>query len=180
MDRREFVLGSAVAGVAAGRAPLPTTRVSAPQSPPASELEEATLEQLQAGMTSGRWTSRSITEQYLARIEAVDRTGPRLNSVIEVNPDALQIAGELDAERKAKGPRGPLHGIPVLVKDNLDSGDRMQTTAGSLALVGTPAPRDSTVVAKLREAGAVLLGKTNLSEWANYRSTTSTSGWSGR
>jgi len=180
MDRREFLLGSAVAGVGAARASLPPPPGSAPQPAQAFELEEATLEQLQAGMTSGRWTSRSITEQYLARIEAVDRTGPRLNSVIEVNPDALQIAGELDAERKAKGPRGPLHGIPVLVKDNLDSGDRMQTTAGSLALVGTPAPRDSTVVAKLREAGAVLLGKTNLSEWANYRSTTSTSGWSGR
>ena len=182
MDRREFLLSSVVTGIAASqpRPPASTPDSPAPAPVQAFELEEATLEQLQAGMRSGRWTSRSITEQYLARIEAVDRAGPRLNSVIEVNPDAVQIAAELDAERKAKGPRGPLHGIPVLVKDNLDSGDKMQTTAGSLALVGTPAPRDSTVVMKLREAGAVLLGKTNLSEWANYRSTTSTSGWSGR
>jgi amidase len=182
MDRREFLLSSAVAGIAAGRPPLvqESPARSAAGSPQAFELEEATLDQLQAGMTSGRWTSRSITEQYLARIEAIDRAGPRLNAVIEVNPDALQIAEALDAERKTKGPRGPLHGVPVLVKDNLDSGDRMQTTAGSLALVGSPAPRDATVVAKLRAAGAVLLGKTNLSEWANYRSTTSTSGWSGR
>lgn len=191
MDRRAFVQRTLSAGVAvqlspAGRA-VPSSPAAAaaadaalPVAVPAFELEEVTVQQLAEGMASGRWTARSIAEQYLARIEAVDRAGPRLNAVIELNPEALELADRLDAERKTRGPRGMLHGIPVLVKDNLDSGDRMQTTAGSLALVGAPAPRDSTVVAKLRQAGAVLLGKTNLSEWANYRSTNSTSGWSGR
>jgi len=180
MDRREFLLSSAAAGFAAR--PRASATPATGRSPAAQsfELDEITIAQLQEGMGSGRWTARGIAEQYLARIEAIDRAGPRLNSVIELNPEALAIAEQLDAERKAKGPRGPLHGIPVLVKDNLDTGDRMQTTAGSLALVGTPALRDATVVARLREAGAVLLGKTNLSEWANYRSTRSTSGWSGR
>ncbi|NCW44424.1 MAG: amidase [Gemmatimonadaceae bacterium] len=131
-------------------------------------------------MQAGTLTSRALTAAYLARIAAVDASGPTLKAVIEVNPEALRIAAERDAERRAGRIRGPLHGIPVLVKDNLDSADTMQTTAGSLALVGKPAPRDSTVVAKLREAGAVLLGKTNLSEWANFRSTRSVSGWSGR
>lgn len=180
MDRREFLQSTVAAG---GVARLPVLKgapppISAAQA--AFELEEATVQALSDGMRSGRWTARGIAEQYLGRIEAVDKRGPVLNSVIELNPDALMIADALDEERKAKGPRGPLHGIPVLVKDNLDSGDRMQTTAGSLALAGTPAPKDSTVVARLRAAGAVLLGKTNLSEWANYRSTNSTSGWSGR
>jgi amidase len=144
------------------------------------DVAEKSVEQLQKAMTSGRVTSREITRQYLARIKAIDKAGPKLNSVIEVNPDALKIAADLDRERKEKGPRGPLHGIPVLVKDNLATGDSMQTTAGSLALVGAKAPRDAFVVAKLREAGAVILGKTNLSEWANIRSTRSTSGWSSR
>jgi amidase len=139
--------------------------------------EEATIADLQAAMTSGKLTSRALTEAYLARIREVD---PKLKSVLEVNPDALAIADALDAERKTKGPRGPLHGVPVLVKDNIATGDRMETTAGSLALVGAKAPRDAFLIARLRAAGAVLLGKTNLSEWANIRSTRSSSGWSGR
>lgn len=149
-------------------------------SVPAFELEEATLADLQKGMQSGQWTSRKICEAYLQRVEQVDKQGPMLRSILETNPDALAIADELDRERKAKGPRGPLHGIPVLVKDNLDTHDRMTTTAGSLALEGSIPAQDSTVVKKLREAGAVILAKTNLSEWANIRSTKSSSGWSGR
>jgi amidase len=144
------------------------------------ELDEITVAQLQAGMKSGQYTSQSITEKYLARIDAIDKTGPTLKSVIETNPDALSVAADLDAERKAKGPRGPLHGIPVLIKDNIDTADRMMTTAGSLALVGAKPLQDSFVAQKLREGGAVILGKTNPSEWANIRSSHSTSGWSGR
>jgi amidase len=131
-------------------------------------------------MEKGRWTARSLTEKYLSRIEEIDRRGPALNSVIEVNPDALTIAESLDRERKQKGARSPLHGIPVLIKDNIDTADRMMTTAGSLALVGAKPLRDAFVAERLRAAGAVILGKTNLSEWANFRSTHSTSGWSGR
>jgi amidase len=144
------------------------------------ELDEATIRQLQEGMTAGRYTSHRLVELYTERINAIDRKGPTLRSVIELNPDALSIADALDAERKSGRVRGPLHGIPVLIKDNIDSGDRMMTTAGSLALTGSSAPRDAFVTAKLRAAGVVLLGKTNLSEWANFRSTKSTSGWSGR
>ena len=136
--------------------------------------------ELQARMTRGALTSRALTTAYLARIAAIDAAGPTLRSVIEVNPDALSIAAALDDERRAGRVRGPLHGIPVLIKDNIDTADRMQTSAGSLALVGTPAPRDAFVAERLRAAGAVILGKTNLSEWANFRSTRSTSGWSGR
>jgi len=131
-------------------------------------------------MQSGRETSRSLVEKYLARIEAVDRGGPALRSVLETNPDALAMADQLDAERKARGPRGPLHGIPILLKDNIATADRMMTTAGSLALAGTRPPKDAFIVERLREAGVVILGKTNLSEWANFRSTHSSSGWSGR
>jgi amidase len=149
-------------------------------APPAFELEEATVADLQKRMTAGSLTAHALTKQYLDRIAAVDKRGPALNSVIELNPDALSIAAALDAERKAKGPRGPLHGMPVLIKDNIDTADRMMTTAGSLALLGSIAARDSVVAERLRAAGAVLLGKTNLSEWANYRSSHSTSGWSGR
>jgi len=138
------------------------------------------IAKLQAQMASGATTSRKLVEHYLARIAAIDARGPSINSVIEVNPDALKIADELDAERARKGPRGPMHGIPVLLKDNIDTGDRMLTTAGSLALAGAPAAQDAFLVTKLRAAGAVILGKTNLSEWANWRSTRSTSGWSGR
>ncbi len=151
--------------------------------PPASvgfALEEATIADLQQRMQSGRETARSLAEQYVARIEAIDRTGPALHSVIELNPDALAIADRLDAERKSRGPRGALHGIPVLIKDNIATADGMMTTAGSLALAGAKPPRDAFIVERLRAAGAVILGKTNLSEWANFRSTRSTSGWSGR
>src|SRR5215218_261568 len=131
-------------------------------------------------MRTGRYTARSITELYLGRMDAVDKAGPAINSVIERNPDAVRIAEERDAERKAGRVRGPLHGIPVLIKDNIDTADKMRTSAGSLALGESIAPRDAFIAAKLREAGAVILGKTNLSEWANFRSTHSTSGWSGR
>lgn len=147
---------------------------------PDFDLDEATLDSLRKQLDSGQLTTRSLTEKYMTRIEEVDRRGPTLKSVIELNPDALQIASQLDAERRAKGPRSPLHGIPVLIKDNIATADKMQTTAGSLALVDSKPPKDSAVAARLRAAGALILGKTNLSEWANFRSTHSTSGWSGR
>ena len=147
---------------------------------PAFPLEETTAAQLGEWMTSGRYTARQIAELYLRRIEEIDRNGPALHSVIEINPDALAIADALDVERKASGPRGPLHGVPILLKDNIDTADRMLTTAGSLALEGSRPAKDAFVVARLRAAGAVILGKTNLSEWANFRSTRSSSGWSGR
>jgi amidase len=144
------------------------------------EFEETTIAELQEAMCSGRHTARSIAQAYLERIQDVDKQGALLNSVIELNPDAIAIAENLDNERRAGHVRGALHGIPILIKDNIDTGDRMQTTAGSRALVGQPAPRDAYIVEKLRESGAVILGKTNLSEWANIRSKNSTSGWSGR
>jgi amidase len=144
------------------------------------ELDEITIADLQEGMKSGRFTARSLVEKYSARIEEIDKQGPAVNSIIEMNPDALSIAERLDEERKAEGPRGPMHGIPVLIKDNIDTADRMMTTAGSLALLGSRPARDSWVAQRLRSAGAVILGKTNLSEWANIRSSHSTSGWSGR
>ena len=147
---------------------------------PPFELDEMTVAQLQDAMANGRYTSRRLVDLYLQRIEAIDRNGPALRSVIEVNPEAQSIADALDAERKTKGSRGPLHGIPVLIKDNIDTADRMSTTAGSLALEGSIAARDAFVVTRLRAAGAVILGKTNLSEWANFRSMKSASGWSGR
>ena len=141
---------------------------------------EATIDDLQARMRAGTLTAHELTAAYLARIAEVDQAGPKLHAVLEVNPEALAIADALDVERKAGRVRGPLHGIPVLIKDNIDTADRMATTAGSLALLGQKPPRDAHVAARLREAGAVILGKTNLSEWANYRSTNSSSGWSGR
>ena len=144
------------------------------------ELDETTIAQLQDWMTSGRYSSRQLTEMYLRRIEEIDRSGPQLRSISEVNPDAIAIAARLDDERKTKGPRGPLHGIPIVIKDNIDTADRMTTTAGSLALQGSIPTRDAFVVERLRAAGAVIVAKTNLSEWANFRSTKSTSGWSGR
>ncbi|MGZ8515877.1 MAG: amidase [Chitinophagaceae bacterium] len=144
------------------------------------ELNEVTIDELQQKMQSGAYTSRAITELYLKRIEAIDKAGPALNAVIEVNPDAIAIADAMDKERKAGRVRGPLHGIPVLIKDNIDTADKMLTTAGSLALEGHKAAKDAFIVQQLREAGAVLLGKTNLSEWANFRSNRSTSGWSSR
>jgi amidase len=143
-------------------------------------LDEVTIADLQNGMKSGKYTAQSLVEMYSERIEQVDKHGPAVNSVLELNPDAASIAKSLDDERKAKGPRSPLHGIPVLIKDNIDTADRMMTTAGSLALVGSKPKKDSFVAQQLRKAGAVILGKTNLSEWANIRSSHSTSGWSGR
>src|SRR5260370_13665484 len=145
------------------------------------ELDEITIDDLQKAFESGQYSSRSLSEKYLARVAEIDKAGPRVNAVIELNPDALQIADALDQERRSKGPRGPLHGIPVLIKDNIDTSDRMNTTAGSLALLGSHgAPNRAFVAAQLRKAGAMILGKTNLSEWANIRSSHSTSGWSGR
>ena len=186
IDRRQFLRFGAVGGAmgVAARA-LGRVRVEAaakPVRPAASAVavEEATIDGLQAQMAAGTLSSRRLTQAYLDRIEALDRRGPALRSVIETNPDALSIADGLDAERKAKGARGPLHGIPILLKDNLDTADRMTTTAGSLALAGSVPLRDSFVAQRLREAGAVLLGKANLSEWANIRSSHSSSGWSGR
>jgi len=153
---------------------------SKPSPAPPFDLEETTVVELQGGMGSGRYTSRGIVEQYLARIAAMDRAGPSLHSIIETNPEALDLAEQLDRERASKGPRGPLHGIPVLLKDNIGTADRMTTTAGSLALEGSIPPRDSHVAERLRAAGAVLLAKANMSEWANIRSTRSSSGWSAR
>ena len=169
---RRFVLFAVLLFTAAAAAQPPAR--------PPFELEEATIADLQQRMQSGRATARSLAEQYLARIEAIDRNGPTLRSVLELNPEALAIADELDAERKSRGPRGPLHGVPILLKDNIATADRMMTTAGSLALAGVKPPKDAFLVDRLRKAGAVILGKTNLSEWANFRSTKSTSGWSGR
>ena len=163
--------------LSAGRALAAATPAS-PVKP--FQFDEATISDLQSRMKSGEISAQTLTAVYLTRIDEVDKTGPRLNSVIEVNPDAVAIAEELDKERKEKGPRGPMHGIPVLIKDNIETADRMQTTAGSLALVGSRPAQDSGVARRLREAGAVILGKTNLSEWANIRSSHSTSGWSGR
>ena len=146
----------------------------------AFDVAEKTVAELQAAMASGKTTAQQLVRLYLARITALDKAGPKLNSVIELNPDALAIAAALDAERKVKGARGPLHGIPVLLKDNIATADKMHTTAGSLALMDMTPPRDAALVSRLRDAGAVILGKTNLSEWANMRSTRSTSGWSAR
>ena len=144
------------------------------------ELDEITVRELQEGMESGRLTARSIAELYLGRIEALDRAGPGLRSVIEINPQAGEIADQLDAERRAGNVRGQLHGVPVLIKDNIDTADQMTTTAGSFALEGSIPSQDSFVAGRLREAGALILGKANLSEWANFRSNDSSSGWSGR
>jgi amidase len=147
---------------------------------PPTKHNEATIVQLQAEMASGKLTSEDLTKEYLKRIAALDQSGPNVNSVIELNPDALNMAKNADKLRKKGTVLGPLHGIPILLKDNIDTGDQMQTSAGSFALVGQPAQQDSTIAARLRAAGAVILGKTNLSEWANFRSFESTSGWSGR
>lgn len=141
-------------------------------------MQSPTILDLQAHLAYGTLTATGLVETYLARIEAINRSGPRLNAVLELNPDALAIADALDAERRAQGPRGPLHGIPILLKGNIDTADRMTTTAGSLALAGSIAPQDAFIVQRLRQAGAVILGKANLSEWANFRSSRSTSGWS--
>ncbi|MEJ7808310.1 MAG: amidase [Telluria sp.] len=174
MDRRHFV-GLGVAGAAAV---LARDAVAAPLA--ASEVLEAGVMVQQARMQAGTLTAQSLVRQYLARIAAVDKAGPRINAIIELNPDALAIAAAMDRERSAGKLRGPLHGIPVLLKDNIATFDKMSTTAGSLALDGVRAVRDAHIVTQLRAAGAVILGKTNLSEWANLRSSHSTSGWSAR
>jgi amidase len=176
LHRRAFLS----AGLATGAAALlGGDRAAAPAK--GLVLEEATVANLEAGMAAGRWTAVDLVRKYQARIGALDQAGPKLNAVIELNPDALAIAKALDAEWKAGKLRGPLHGIPVLIKDNIDTADAMKTTAGSLALAGAPRPRaDAFIVQQLRAAGAVILGKTNLSEWANLRSTRSSSGWSAR
>jgi amidase len=188
LSRRAFLGGTAAATAlvtldSQAQAPRPAGQ-AAPAGAPAAkafELEEATVADLQAGLQSGKHTAHGLAERYLARIQELDRKGSLpLLSVIELNPDALAIAAALDKERKEKGPRGPMHGIPVLIKDNIATADRMQTTAGSLALVGAVPSKDAFIVERLRAAGAVILGKTNLSEWANFRSTKSSSGWSGR
>jgi amidase len=184
-DRRQF-LQAGLLGAAAVALPVdPATAATGAESKGTEkgepfELDELTVGDLQEAMKSGKETARSLVKKYQGRIEAIDQKGPALNSVIEFNPDALEIAEALDKERKAKGPRGPLHGIPVLIKDNIDTADRMHTTAGSLALVDARPPEDAFLVRRLRDAGAVILGKTNLSEWANIRCSYSTSGWSGR
>jgi amidase len=185
MNRREFLSSALLAGAAAttgaSGAAMQTQDGSEPgRNGPPFELEGVSIAQLGAGMAAGKYTSRGLVEAYVRRIESLDRRGPTLRAVLEINPDALTIADELDAERKSKGPRGALHGVPILLKDNIDTADRMTTTAGSLALEGTIAPRDSFLARKLREAGAVLLGKANLSEWANFRGHRSSSGWSAR
>jgi amidase len=182
-SRRQFLKLGTCAGALAATGPVlrGSTEVAhvAYQAKP-FEFEEATVSDLQNAMQTGRHTARAIAESYLARIAELDKHGPMVNSVIELNPDALATAEALDRERKAKGTRGPLHGVPVLIKDNIDTADKMTTTAGSLALLGSTPPKDAFIVERLRAAGAVILGKTNLSEWANFRSTHSTSGWSGR
>jgi amidase len=188
VSRRNFLKASGTAGAAGALAGAGTVAgaagdMAAPDHDhhvPSFPFEEATIAQLQAAMTAGRLSSRRLTQAYLRRIRRIDLSGIQLNSVIEVNPDALEIAAELDHERRRGHLRGPLHGIPILVKDNFATRDRMETTAGSLALVGAEVPRDAFVVRQLRRAGAVILGKANLSEWANFRSTQSSSGWSGR
>jgi amidase len=186
MHRRDFLRLTALTSTAAllgiGRPNLKATIAErrSPWKVKPSSLDEITITEMQRRMANGRATAVSLTKQYLARIANIDRRGPALKAVIELNPDALAIAAGCDAQRKATRPCGPLHGIPLLIKDNIDTHDRMSTTAGSLALAGSVAPADAFLVKQLRRAGAVLLGKTNLSEWANFRGAHSTSGWSAR
>ena len=182
MKRRTFIqMGvAASAAVLVGENTMAATMGGTTGGKRAFSIVEVGAAELQAAMQSGKLTSKQLVMAYLARIREIDKSGPRINSIIELNPDAIAIATALDKERKTGRTRGPLHGVPVLIKDNIATADKMQTTAGSLALVGIKPPRDAFLVTKLREAGAVILGKTNLSEWANLRSTRSTSGWSAR
>jgi amidase len=190
-DRRQFITSTAAFGTTllagCGGSEHPPTSMPAEtcnditrSTFPAQDLEELSISELQGRLGNGQETSRSLVEKYMARIEAMNFRGPEIRAVLELNPDALEIADKLDRERTAKGPRSALHGIPILLKDNIDTADKMTTTAGSLALAGSIPSRDSTVAARLREAGAILLGKANMSEWANFRSTHSSSGWSSR
>jgi amidase len=189
MKRRDFITSSTIA--TAGLSSVLVASCNSTDKPvkeegvsadaiPDFELHEESITSLQEKITAGKYSSEQITKLYLDRIDAIDKKGPMLNSVIEINPDAISIARAMDNERKSGKTRGPLHGIPVLIKDNIDTADKMQTTAGSLALEGHIASNDSFVAKKLREAGAVIIGKTNLSEWANFRSSHSSSGWSSR
>jgi amidase len=181
LSRREILkLGAGAAAGAGALAALGNLPVAAATTAAPSSLSEMTVAQLQAAMAAGTMKSIDLVNFYLSRIQTLDHSGPTVNSVIQVNPDARDIAMALDAQRQAGHVLGPLHGIPVLLKDNIDTHDQMQTAAGSLGLVGTPAPRDATMAAHLRDAGAIILGKTTLSEWANFRSFFSSSGWSGR
>jgi amidase len=184
VSRRSFLRYTTATGAAAAAAGTAVPAAAAPagngQGVPGFRFEEATIAELQAAMAAGSLTSQQLTRAYLRRIRQLDLSGIQLNSVIEVNPDALEIAAELDRERRRGRVRGPLHGIPILVKDNFATRDRMETTAGSLALLGSRVPRDAFVIRRLRRAGAVILGKLNLSEWANFRSLQSSSGWSAR
>ena len=183
MKRRQFIGTTAASCVVTLATPVLGSNKALTERQPAPaefELEELTIADLQQGLQSGKYSSRQLVEKYTDRINDIDKRGPAINSVIELNPEAESIAVALDRERKERGPRGPLHGIPILIKDNIDSADRMRTTAGSLALMSARPTQDASVTRKLREAGAVILGKTNLSEWANIRSSKSSSGWSGR
>src|SRR3954465_14068510 len=189
MNRRNFLKNSSVAGMAITSVAVAcnssgTNKKTEKENISASaedfKLNEITIDELQQKIKSGEYTSRSIAEMYLKRINDIDKNGPVINAVIELNPDALSIADSMDNERKSGKIRGPLHGIPVLIKDNINTGDKMMTTAGALALEGNKASKDAFIIKQLRDAGAVLLGKTNLSEWANFRSSRSTSAWSSR
>jgi amidase len=193
MKRRQFLHHGTQAALATTLLPLAASGAAVSSLPEADasrqtaaaaakdfELSEVSITDLQARMQSGKSTARDLCQQYLARIAEINTKGPAINAVIEVNPDALTLADTLDKERKAGKLRGPMHGIPVLIKDNIDTGDKMQTTAGALALAGNHAAKDAFVAQQLRAAGAIILGKTNLSEWANFRSTHSASGWSSR
>ncbi|MEK6480024.1 amidase [Catalinimonas sp. 4WD22] len=192
MNRRKFLLNTSLGSVTLSglslslsscdnqQASPETSQNQTDANTPSFKLDEITVAELQEGMEKGNYTAEAITQLYLDRIEAIDKNGPALNAVIEINPEALEIARQLDEERANGNVRGPLHGIPVMLKDNIDTGDRMQTTAGALAMEGHMAQEDAAIVKQLRDAGAVILGKTNLSEWANFRSTRSSSGWSSR
>jgi len=188
MDRRNFLRSGSIAGASIAAISITGCQVKIDKEPKDKvaeladnfELNELTIDDLQAQMQKNEHNARGLAEHYIQRIKEIDQAGPTLRSIIELNPDALTIADQMDAERKAGKIRGPLHGIPVVIKDNIDTADKMQTTAGSLAMEGNIASKDAFIVKKLREAGAVIIGKTNLSEWANFRSSKSCSGWSSR
>jgi amidase len=187
VDRRTFLrlgalagAGASVTGLLGGVPAARADETAAAAAAVSTGIEEKTIAQLQSMMSSGKLSALELVNLYMQRINQLDHGGPKVNAVVEVNPDVRNIARALDNERHGGHVRGPLHGIPIVLKENIDTGDRMRTTAGSLALLGKPAPRDATVAARLRAAGAIILGKTNLSEWANFRSFQSSSGWSGR
>ncbi len=179
-NRREFLKTGLIGAAAVAAASQLDLNASAQTTPKPFELEEITVAELRAGLHSGRFTSQQLVEMYSQRIADIDKQGPAINAVIEMNPDAMAIAAKADQERKSGGAQGPMHGIPVLIKDNIATADKMSTSGGSLALKDAKSPKDSFVAAQLRKAGAIILGKTNLSEWANIRSSHSSSGWSGR